>query len=103
MPIPDEASEISVAFLPPMSGLAAIETKLEPGRINVLIGEGQTAQVLRNLCYQIYEKTDNKKVWQELTDYIKKLFGVMLMPPQYIKERGEITMSYKEAGSIQLD
>jgi hypothetical protein len=49
MPVPDEAASVKVAFLPPMSGLAAVEPKLEPGRVNVLIGEGQTAQVLRNL------------------------------------------------------
>ena len=103
MPIPEEASDIRVAFLPPMSGLAAIEPKLETGRINVLIGEGQTAQVLRNLCYQIYEKTDTKKDWQKLTEHIEKLFGVILLPPQYIKERGEISMSYREAGRTQFD
>ena len=47
--IPNEANEVRIAFLPPMSGLAAVEPKLEPGRLNVLLGEGQTAQVLRNL------------------------------------------------------
>mgnify|MGYP001439564733 CR=1 FL=1 len=45
MDIPDSASIMRVAFLPPMSGLAAIEPKWEPGRINVLLGEGQTAQL----------------------------------------------------------
>lgn len=103
MPIPEEASDIRVAFLPPMSGLAAIEPKLETGRINVLIGEGQTAQVLRNLCYQIYERHETNKDWQELIGHIKKFFGVNLLPPQYIKERGEIAMSYKEASGTQLD
>ncbi len=103
MPIPEEVSDIRVAFLPPMSGLAAIEPKLETGRINVLIGEGQTAQVLRNLCYQIYERHETNKNWQELIGHIKKFFGVNLLPPQYIKERGEIAMSYKEAGGTQLD
>ncbi|MBF8275291.1 MAG: family ATPase [Candidatus Brocadiaceae bacterium] len=103
MPVPDEASGTRVAFLPPMSGLAAVEPKLESGRINVLIGEGQTAQVLRNLCYHIYEKTEANTDWPELTEHIKKLFGVTLLTPQYIKERGEIAMSYKEAIGIQLD
>jgi len=42
-PIPPEAANMRVAFLPPMSGLAAIEPKWEPGRIHVLIGEGQAA------------------------------------------------------------
>ena len=86
-----------------MSGLAAVEPKLEPGRLNVLLGEGQTAQVLRNLCFQIYEKSNLNPDWQELTDHLKKLFGIELLPPQYIKERGEIKMSYKEQSGKQFD
>jgi len=100
MPVPEHVSNINVAFLPPMSGLAAVEPKWEPGRINVLLGEGQTAQVLRNLCYFIYER--NKEEWEELVSYIKKLFGVEILPPKYIQERGEITMSYTE-DKVDLD
>jgi ABC-type lipoprotein export system ATPase subunit len=103
MAIPPEAADIRVAFLPPMSGLAAVEAKLEPGRINVLLGEGQTAQVLRNLCYQICERAGSPSPWQELARHLRKLFGVELLPPDYIKERGEITMAYKEVGGPQLD
>lgn len=100
MEVPKEASNVHIAFLPPMSGLAAVEPKWEPGRINVLIGEGQTAQVLRNLCYQIHE---NGVFWTELNTHIQKLFGVTLIPPTYIKERGEITMEYQEQNGIRLD
>jgi ABC-type lipoprotein export system ATPase subunit len=96
MPIPDGTKNTRVAFLPPMSGLAADEPKLELGRINVLIGEGQTAQVLRNLCYQIYES--NSSGWQELVKYLNDYFGVTILPPKYIRERGEITMTYEERG-----
>jgi hypothetical protein len=49
MSVPEGMGDICVALLPAMSGLAAVEPKWEPGRIEVLIGEGQTAQVLRNL------------------------------------------------------
>ena len=102
MPIPEEALTVKVAFLPPMSGLSAEEPKLEHGRINVLIGEGQTAQVLRNLCHQIFEKSPDND-WPAVIDYIKKLFGVSLLDPRYIKERGEITMAYQEASGTKLD
>lgn len=101
--IPDEANEVKIAYLPPMSGLIATEPKLEPGRINVLLGEGQTAQVLRNLCYQISEKSKETTDWQNLTDQIKELFGVTLLPPQFIKERGEIRMAYKEMSGKLFD
>jgi hypothetical protein len=53
MSVPSEASKLSVAMLPPMSGLTAEEPEWQPGRIDVLLGEGQTAQVLRNMCFQV--------------------------------------------------
>jgi hypothetical protein len=34
---------------------------------------------------------------------IQRLFGVELMPPRHITERGEITMSYRERGGVELD
>ncbi len=100
--VPEIANKVRIAYLPPMSGLAATEPKLEPGRINVLMGEGQTAQVLRNLCYQIFDQA-NQKEWTELCVSIKTLFGVDLKPPKYIRERGEITMEYQEPNGVRLD
>jgi ABC-type taurine transport system ATPase subunit len=100
--VPDAANKLRIAYLPPMSGLAAVEPKLELGRINVLLGEGQTAQVLRNLCYQIYDRSD-KKEWNELCDKIKELFGVKLRVPEYISARGEIIMEYDEPNKVRLD
>jgi energy-coupling factor transporter ATP-binding protein EcfA2 len=101
--VPPECEKVRIAFLPPMSGLAATEPKWETGRINVLLGEGQTAQVLRNLCHQIYDRPEPKTEWKELVNHIEHLFGVTLLPPRYLKERGEITMAYKERRGIEFD
>ncbi|MCF8146199.1 MAG: AAA family ATPase [Deltaproteobacteria bacterium] len=100
MPIPEEANNVQFAFLPPMSGLAANETRLDPGAINVRVGEGRTAEVLRNLCHRIYE--GDEKLWKRLSDYILNLFGSKLEVPQYVTERGEIVMAYTEH-DIKLD
>jgi len=100
---PDAAMGIKVAYLPPMSGLAATEPKWEPGRINVLLGEGQTAQVLRNLCFQIHEMDPGHETWKQLSDRIRDLFGVELQPPRHVAERGEITMEYDEPNNVRLD
>lgn len=97
MPVPEAAGDVKVAFLPAMSGLAAVEPKWEPGRIEVLIGEGQTAQVLRNLCFQLWQqKTD---LWEQLVAHMRQLFGVSLRPPQNVVSRGEITMAYDYKGA----
>jgi hypothetical protein len=104
--VPPEAKDVQIAFLPPMSGLAAVEPKWEPGRINVLIGEGQTAQILRNLCYQIYETSRTDPVddhWGDLCTQIAALFGVTLEPPDFVGTRGEITMQYRERDGTVLD
>jgi len=96
--IPEQAAGVKMAYLPPMSGLAASEPRWEPGRINVLMGEGRTAEVLRNLCHQVHEKPDQTD-WQRLVDQIWSLFSVRLLPPEHLPERGEITMEYEERGT----
>lgn len=101
MPVPELAVRQQIAFLPPMSGLASVEPKWEVGRVNVLIGEGQTAQVLRNLCYLLAE--EHSEDWKKVCQHIRQLFGAELDRPEYIKERGEITMTYREPTGTQLD
>jgi len=101
MPVPEQAGKQRIVFLPPLSGLAAVEPKWEPGRISVLVGEGQTAQVLRNLCFGIAEGSPDH--WQAVLQHIRFLFGVDLDKPRYIAERGEITMTYREPSRIRLD
>ncbi len=94
MPVPAEAGEARIAFLPPMSGLAATETRLDQGAVNVRIGEGRTAEVLRNLCFRIHEEEPDR--WTELRRDIQRLFGSELDAPRYVAERGEIAMTYRE-------
>jgi hypothetical protein len=99
--IPPEARDVRIAYLPPMSGLVAEEPLLQAGRVNVLMGQGQTAQVLRNLCFQLFEKDQESGTgnWGEVTGHVSGLFGVQLDPPALIQERGEITMGYREGGN----
>lgn len=100
MPVPDQAGRSQIAFLPPMSGLAATEDRLDAGAINVRIGEGRTAEVLRNLCYLIHEHRPEQ--WAAMSARVRKLFRAEIEEPQYIPERGQVTMSYRE-GDVELD
>lgn len=100
MLVPEAAALVEVAFLPPMSGLVATETRLDQGAVNVRVGEGRTAEVLRNICYQLC--TDKPGSWKNIITSIEKLFGATLESPRYIEERGEIEMGYRE-GDILLD
>lgn len=96
MAIPEQAKKVRIAFLPPMSGLAANETRLDSGAINVRIGEGRTAEVLRNLCHIVCE--ERAEQWRKLQGHIQSLFGAELDVPEYVTERGEIAMTYHENG-----
>ncbi len=102
MPIPPEAGEVELAFLPPMSGLDAREFRKDPGEIDTLIGEGRTAEVLRNLCHLLSQQEEGKP-WQRVTRAMRDLFGLEVSPPQYVPERGELTMGYKDPRGVALD
>lgn len=103
MPVPADATHLRMAFLQPMSGLAANEYRLDPGAINVSLGEGRTAEVLRNLCYQVLTREAGRERWTQVVDKIHDLFGVSLNEPAYIAERGEIVMTYQNRSKVQLD
>jgi predicted ATPase len=101
--VPEGARAHKVVFLPPMSGLAEREYRKEPGEIKVLIGEGQTAQVLRNLCWQLFQSNDGAQ-WQRLVEHVASLFHVRLQEPVYIRERSELVLTYREEPSgVELD
>jgi hypothetical protein len=100
--VPEGARRHSIVFLPPMSGLAEREHRKEGGEISVLIGEGRTAEVLRNLCWQLSSRED-KTAWQALTEHIRSLFHITLLEPIYIKERAELSLGYREESGVELD
>ena len=102
-PVPDAAKSVRFAYLPPMSGLAANEARLGSGAINVRIGEGRTAEVLRNLCYQLWESSNGEFLWQQFCDRIEELFGCQINEPVLSAVRDEITMNYKTSEGITLD
>lgn len=103
MEVPQEAKAARIAYLPPMSGLAANEVRLERGAIDVRLGEGRTAEVLRNLCYQVIDSEDGEARWQGIAQRVEAIFGARLDAPQYIAERGEVIMTYRTRTGVRLD
>lgn len=89
------AATLKVELLYPMSGLETDEPLLQPGRIDVLLGQGQTAQVLRNLCLMVARESVND--WTRITELMKRLFNVQLAEPQETT-RGSIELLYKQPG-----
>ncbi len=99
--VPQAARQVRVAYLPPMSGLAPSELRLEQGAVQVRIGEGRTAEVLRNLCYQVYENFPER--WNAIVEAIHQMFLIELEPPQYLQERGELELYYRTPQKTRLE
>jgi hypothetical protein len=89
------ADGIRVELLYPLSGLETEEPVLQPGRINVLLGQGQTASVLRNLCLAVQRSSEDD--WGRIVKLLRRLFNVKLGVPKE-NARGAIDLSYTEAG-----
>ncbi|MFM7733326.1 MAG: ATP-dependent nuclease [Cyanobium sp.] len=102
-PIDDAARSVRVAYLPPMSGLIANELRMDSGAIQVRLGEGRTAEVLRNLCHSLAEGAEGGERWLILEQKVRDLFGITLQRPEYIAARGELTMEYTDPRAVKLD
>ena len=90
----ETAAGLNVALLYPMSGLETEEAILQPGRIDVLLGQGQTAQVLRNLCLLVCK--DAPEDWRRIVELMSRLFSVELGDP-IETGRGSIDLFYRQA------
>ncbi|MDR1416425.1 MAG: AAA family ATPase [Prevotellaceae bacterium] len=100
-------SGIRFGFLQAMSGISLLEDKLTQGSVDRKLGEGKTAEVLRNICYGIlYPETSANDVgsseerWSSLAADLEKMFGVQLQKPAWLKELGLIDLKYKENGKL---
>jgi len=89
------AAQINVELLYPMSGLGIEEPVLQPGRIGVLLRQGQTAQVLRNLCWMVYKNSTSD--WSRIAALRKRLFHLSLGIPTETS-RGAIDLDYEQDG-----
>ena len=101
----DLAAKINFNLLYPMSGLTGgdngrvEETRLMDGRINVLLGQGQTAQVLRNLCHKVFEQSPDR--WKRIVEIMDRMFGFRLSDPHLDESRGSITLDYTQLGTSE--
>jgi predicted ATPase len=101
------ASALSFNLLYPMSGIESEETIFHDGWIKKLLGQGQTAQVLRNICYRVAEadSSNGARDWDKITALMRRLFFVNINRPVLVESRGSIIIvTYRpDHGSAPLD
>jgi ABC-type nitrate/sulfonate/bicarbonate transport system ATPase subunit len=93
------AATLKVELLYPMSGLETEEPLLQPGRIDVLLGQGQTAQVLRNLCLMVAKQSVED--WRRIASLMQRLFNIVLSEPTETT-RGSIELQYRQPGVKEM-
>ncbi len=91
----EAAADLNVRPLYPMSGIETEEPIIQSGRIDVLLGQGQTAQVLRNLCLAVFR--EEPAAWVAIRELMTRLFSVDLGDPTETG-RGAIDLFYRQPG-----
>ena len=95
------AMEHSVVLIPSLSGIARDEPRYERGMQALLIGEGRTGNILRNLLWEVSQKDEE---WDSLTGHIKELFHIDLRKPVYSPADPYIICEYRQhKGGRPLD
>ena len=89
----EAAARLNVRLLYPMSGIETEEPIIQPGRMDVLLGQGQTAQVLRNLCLMVFR--EDRAAWSRIEKLMNRLFAVDLENPSETG-RGAIDLFYHQ-------
>jgi ABC-type nitrate/sulfonate/bicarbonate transport system ATPase subunit len=82
---------IKVELLYPMSGLSTEEPVYQNKFIGTLMGQGRTAEVLRNLCYKCFQ--ENESGWKKIQNLMERLFQVELHDPTE-NAQGHIDLYY---------
>jgi hypothetical protein len=88
-----DGAKLEVSILYPMSGIAADEAVILPTRIDYHLGRGSTAEVLRNLCLLVAQRSAGD--WGQIVDLMHRLFHVELTTPVE-NERGAVDLAYTQ-------
>lgn len=84
---------IKVELLYPMSGLGTLEPIYQDKFLGTLMGQGKTAEVLRNLCFKV-----DRSEWTKIQSLMRRLFQVELNVPVE-NAQGGIELYYSPAGA----
>lgn len=90
------ACKLDVALLYPMSGISADEAVILPQRIEFLLGRGSTAEVLRNICLQVFQHSSDD--WRAIADLMRRLFQVGMNDPK-VNDKGSVDLTYQQEGT----
>jgi len=103
--VPESVEAIRVSMLPPMSGLSEREFIKQTSEIDYLVGQGRTAEVLRNICFRVAAHSGDAghARWRAVSDQMRDLFGVQVLDPGLDPALGTIDLHYVDRDGTKLD
>ena len=98
---PQAAKDLQVVHVPALFGIQRDEPRHERGMQDLLIGQGRSGDILRNLLLEVGDRTESHRAppesaWESLAGHIRDLFRIQLMPPSYSPGQPYITCQYRE-------
>ena len=97
---PRASKDLRVVHVPALFGIQRDEPRHERGMQDLLIGQGRSGDILRNLLLEVGDRTagDNAResAWESLTGHMRDLFRIDLIRPSYGAGQPYITCQYRE-------
>ncbi len=91
---PPAAEKLEIVYVPPLVSIEHNEPRHDLGMQDLLVGQGRPGEILRNLLWEIAEKSSHG--WEDLEKHIHDLFRIELLKPSYSPGQPYIVCEYRE-------
>ncbi len=91
---PPAAEKLKIVYVPPLVSIEHNEPRHDLGMQDLLVGQGRPGEILRNLLWEIAEKSPHG--WEDLENHIHDLFRIELLKPSYSPGQPYIVCEYRE-------
>jgi predicted ATPase len=98
--IPPSVRISPFALLTPMSKILSTEERFHNRSVESVIKEGRSSEIIRNMLYRVYE---NHKYWEKVYSYMKRIFGIEILPPELSSRDEIIYVYYHTANGIKFE
>ena len=92
---PPGARALVVVQVPALAGIAREEQRHDRGMQDLLVGQGRTGEILRNLLLEISANTED---WPALREVVEGILGIQLEKPLYAPADAYIRCEYRAHG-----
>lgn len=92
---PPAAQALVVVQVPALAGIAREEPRHDPGMQELLVGQGRTGEILRNLLLEISANTED---WTALRGVVEEILSIQLEAPVYAPADAYIRCEHRVRG-----